>query len=66
LWPFAGVADDPDLPPGRLDVQGPRVLVGTGTRPVWLGDVQPPGKRRMPAADWARGLRLAGPGAVLG
>jgi methionyl-tRNA formyltransferase len=25
---------------------------------VLLGDVQPPGKRRMPAADWARGLQL--------
>jgi methionyl-tRNA formyltransferase len=65
LWPFAGTADDQDLPPGQLRVQG-EVLVGTGTRPVRLGDVQPPGKRRMPAADWARGLRLGGPGAVLG
>jgi hypothetical protein len=26
---------------------------------VALGDVQPPGKRRMPAADWARGLRAS-------
>ena len=66
LWPFAGVADEPDVPPGQLRVQGPRVLVGTGTRPVRLGDVQPPGKRRMPAADWARGLRLDASGAVLG
>ena len=33
------------------------VLVGTATTPVRLGDVQPPGKRRMRAADWARGLR---------
>jgi methionyl-tRNA formyltransferase len=66
LWPFAGVADDPDVPPGQLRVQGPRVLVGTGTRPVRLGDVQPPGKRRMPAADWARGLRLDRSAAVLG
>ena len=66
LWPFAGLADDQDLPPGQLRVQGQRVLVGTGTRPVRLGDVQPPGKRRMPAADWARGLRLDGSSAVLG
>ena len=29
------------------------MLVGTGTEPVQLGDVQPDGKRRMPAADWA-------------
>ena len=33
------------------------VLVGTGSRPVRLGDVQAPGKRRMTAPDWARGLR---------
>ena len=33
------------------------VYAGTGTVPVRLGDVQPQGKRRMPAADWARGLR---------
>ena len=33
------------------------VLVGTATTPVELGEVQPPGKRRMQAADWARGLR---------
>jgi methionyl-tRNA formyltransferase len=68
LWPFAGIAEnDQDVAPGpgRLRVRGSRVLVGTGTRPVQLGDVQPNGKRRMPAADWARGLRLDGSGAVL-
>ena len=32
------------------------MYVGTGTAAVKLGDVQPQGKRRMPAADWARGL----------
>ena len=47
-------------------MHGSRVLVGTATAPVPLGDVQPPGKRRMPAADWARGLRLDAAGAVLG
>jgi methionyl-tRNA formyltransferase len=68
LWPFAGtVPDDHDaLKPGRLRVRGSRVLAGTGTQPVELGDVQPQGKRRMPAADWARGLRLGASGAVLG
>ena len=39
------------------------MLAGTATTPVELGDVQPPGKRRMKAADWARGLRQ--PTAVL-
>jgi methionyl-tRNA formyltransferase len=69
LWPFAGVAGDAGdtgVPPGQLCVRGSRVLVGTGSRPVQLGDVQPHGKRRMPAADWARGLRLDGSPAVLG
>ncbi|HEY7145284.1 MAG TPA: methionyl-tRNA formyltransferase [Streptosporangiaceae bacterium] len=52
--------------PGELRVQRSRVLVGTGTAPVELGDVQPHGKRPMRAADWARGLRLDGARAVLG
>jgi methionyl-tRNA formyltransferase len=65
LWPFAGIATE-DVPSGRLCVRGSQVLVGTGTQPVQLGDVQPDGKRRMPAADWVRGLRLDASGAVLG
>ncbi|HEX4091723.1 MAG TPA: methionyl-tRNA formyltransferase [Trebonia sp.] len=44
------------LAPGQLRVQRSDVYVGTGTGPVRLGDVQPQGKRRMAAADWARGL----------
>jgi methionyl-tRNA formyltransferase len=44
------------LAPGQLLVERSSVYVGTGTTAVRLGDVQPPGKRRMPAADWARGL----------
>ena len=47
------------LAPGELRVERGAVYVGTGSRPVRLGDVQPQGKRRMPAADWARGLRAA-------
>jgi methionyl-tRNA formyltransferase len=68
LWPFAGLApEDCDaLAPGQLRMLGSRVLAGTGTRPVQLGDVQAHGKRRMPAADWVRGLRLGPSGAVLG
>jgi methionyl-tRNA formyltransferase len=46
--------------PGELHVERGAVYSGTGSYPVRLGDVQPPGKRRMPAADWARGLH-AGP-----
>jgi methionyl-tRNA formyltransferase len=47
------------LTPGELRVERGAVYVGTGSRPVRLGDVQPQGKRRMPATDWARGLRAA-------
>ena len=54
------------LRPGELRVQRDGVQAGTGSTPVLLGDVQPDGKRRMPAADWARGLRLDGRAAVLG
>jgi methionyl-tRNA formyltransferase len=48
--------DLPGLAPGEILVEKTGVFVGTGTQPVRLGDVQAPGKRRMPAADWARGL----------
>jgi methionyl-tRNA formyltransferase len=51
----------PDLAPGELHVGRHEVLVGTGSRPVRLGDVQAPGKRRMIASDWARGLHSGGP-----
>jgi methionyl-tRNA formyltransferase len=57
------------LPPGELgpgDVRaGDRVEVGTGSGALALGDVQLAGKRRMPAAEAVRGLRLA-PGARFG
>jgi len=45
------------LAPGELRAGRSAVLVGTATGPVQLGDVQPPGKRRMRAVEWARGLR---------
>jgi len=46
------------LEPGVLEVSKGSVLVGTGTLPVRLVDVQPVAKRRMAAADWARGVRV--------
>lgn len=46
------------LGPGELRVDRSGVLAGTGTRPVRLGEVQPAGKRRMTAGEWARGLHL--------
>jgi methionyl-tRNA formyltransferase len=45
--------------PGELLITRKYVLAGTATDPVRLGLVQPPGKRPMRAADWARGLHLA-------
>jgi methionyl-tRNA formyltransferase len=54
------------IAPGELHVRRDRVLAGTGTTPVELGDVQADGKRRLRAADWARGLHLDGHAAVLG
>jgi methionyl-tRNA formyltransferase len=56
---------DEQLPPGVLEVRKSHVLVGTATYAVLLGQVQPFGKRRMAAADWARGARLES-GARLG
>jgi len=52
--------DGAELGPGDLRVSATAVLVGTGTTAVRLGDVQPEGKRRMPAADWARGIGHSG------
>lgn len=46
------------LPPGMIRVDRHGVMVGTATQPVLLGDIQPPGKKPMRAADWARGARL--------
>lgn len=54
------VEDSTDpLPPGVLSVERSAVRVGTGSQPVLLGHVQPPGKKPMAAADWIRGARLA-------
>ena len=55
--PGVCAADGPDLSPGEVRVAGAAVLAGTGTTPVRLGDVQAEGKRKMPAEDWARGVR---------
>ncbi|MCY0904342.1 methionyl-tRNA formyltransferase [Arthrobacter sp. H14-L1] len=45
-----------ELPPGRLAVGPKSVVVGTGSHPVELVQVQPAGKKIMQATDWARGL----------
>ncbi len=55
--PAGEEADWPDLRPGEIRVTGAGVFAGQARRAVRLGDVQQEGKRRMPAADWARGIR---------
>ncbi|MER7556460.1 methionyl-tRNA formyltransferase [Nocardioides sp. NPDC126508] len=49
---------DDEAAPGQLVVRKNEVLVGTGTTAVRLGRVKAFGKKEMPAADWARGVRL--------
>ncbi|MCV7351866.1 methionyl-tRNA formyltransferase [Mycobacterium parmense] len=46
------------LAPGAIRVDRKGVWIGTGSQPVRLGQIQPPGKRFMNAVDWARGARL--------
>ncbi|MGH3598262.1 MAG: methionyl-tRNA formyltransferase [Mycobacterium sp.] len=51
---------DPSNPlqPGQIHVDRSFVRIGTGSKPVLLGEIQPPGKKFMRAVDWARGARL--------
>ncbi len=65
LGPVVPVADHEELEPGLLEVTKSAVYAGTARGVVRLGDVQAKGKKLMPAADWARGVRLES-GARLG
>ncbi len=58
LGPVTVAEDHTRLAPGTLEVTKREVLVGTAAAPVRLGLVQGVGKRPMPAADWARGVRV--------
>jgi len=57
LGPVRPDPDGPSLDPGAIAVSKHAVHVGTATVPVRLGDVKAFGKKQMPAADWARGVR---------
>ncbi len=46
-----------ELSPGEVRIEKKLVRVGTGTVDVLLETIQPPGKRRMDAAAWGRGVR---------
>ena len=61
VGPLVTVTDLPDVPtltPGAPHAARDAVYVGTGSTPVALGQIQPPGKKMMNAADWARGVHL--------
>ena len=54
-----GIDDAPEaLPPGAIHVDRKSVWIGTGSAPVRLNQIQPPGKKPMNAVDWARGAWL--------
>ncbi|WP_369254591.1 methionyl-tRNA formyltransferase [Geodermatophilus amargosae] len=65
LGPVEPLPSPPALEPGEVAAGPDGVVVGTGRGAVRLGEVQPAGKRVLPAADWARGARPA-PGERLG
>lgn len=65
LAPVEPETERTDLAPGELLVEKSGVYAGTGSHAVRFGDVQPQGKRMMPAADWVRGVRPE-PGEELG
>jgi methionyl-tRNA formyltransferase len=58
IGPLTIDADAEPLAPGELRIDRTGVRAGTATRPVLLGQVQPPGKKPMTALDWTRGARL--------
>ncbi|AVM00615.1 methionyl-tRNA formyltransferase [Gordonia iterans] len=53
-------SDPKSLAAGAISAGKRAVFVGTASGAVRLGEVQPPGKKALPAADWARGARLTG------
>lgn len=62
VGPVSVPADGPKgLAPGEILVDKKHIHVGTGSDAVLLGTVQPPGKKPMGAADWARGAHPQGP-----
>ncbi|MDX2648353.1 methionyl-tRNA formyltransferase [Streptomyces sp. PA03-1a] len=58
VGPVSLLPERTDLAPGELEVTKRAVYVGTGSHAVELGEVRPQGKKPMPAADWARGVRV--------
>ncbi len=60
VGPVSWLLDGPSLDEGEVLFESGDVYVGTGNgAPVLLDEVQPAGKRMLPAEDWARGARPA-------
>lgn len=59
IWEAVPVPDRHDLAPGELAVDKSSVVVGCGQGALDLTVVQPEGKARMGARDWANGSRIA-------
>jgi methionyl-tRNA formyltransferase len=59
IWRSAVRADGP--PAGSLERQGDALVLGCAGGALAVLELQAPGGRRMPAADWLRGLRGALP-----
>ncbi|QSB06626.1 methionyl-tRNA formyltransferase [Natronoglycomyces albus] len=57
LGPIIVDPDGPKLAPGEASLGKKIIHVGTATDPVRLGEVKPAGKKLMPAAAWANGIR---------
>lgn len=47
-----------EIPAGHISVEGDRLVVGCGERSVKLLEVQPEGRGRIGAREWARGARI--------
>jgi methionyl-tRNA formyltransferase len=59
IWRAQPAEGMPDLPPGQHRViDGERLLVGTGTRPLELLELQAPGKRALATSTFLRGHSL--------
>ncbi|MGY4651672.1 methionyl-tRNA formyltransferase [Mycobacterium sp. URHB0021] len=58
LGPVTLADNSNGLAPGAVRADRDGVHIGTGSTPVLLGTIQPPGKKPMNASDWARGARL--------
>ena len=65
IWEATVLADRHDLAPGELAIDKTSVVVGCGQGALDLVTVQPEGKARMGARDWANGSRIE-TGAFLG